>query len=109
MAGVVLFTVVALIWLFSGSSKSKSSPQRSISGKPPVVLVTAFEEKGVSADYIKSVKDNRKQYAAKHGRPKYPPIRELQGLLTRPYQAMKRTSCRPHFTMSKARPRPGPR
>lgn len=70
VAGVVLLAVVALIWLFSGSSKSKSSSQRSISGKPPVVLVTAFEEKGVSADYIKSIKDNRKQYAAKHGKQK---------------------------------------
>ncbi|KAI1846454.1 hypothetical protein JX265_005022 [Neoarthrinium moseri] len=60
--------ILFIIWLFSGSS-SKHSPQRTISGKPPVVIVTVFDEKtwGGSPEYLESIKDNREQYASKHG------------------------------------------
>lgn len=58
--------ILALIWILSrGGSRGHS--ERKISGKPPVVVVTVFDEKNDHLDYIKSVKENRLQYAEKHG------------------------------------------
>ncbi|KAH9908129.1 galactosyl transferase GMA12/MNN10 family-domain-containing protein [Xylariomycetidae sp. FL2044] len=57
--------VIALIWLFSGHSKSGGGHK--ISGKPPVVLVTVFDDKHENAAYNKNIRDNRMQYAEKHG------------------------------------------
>lgn len=67
MAGLA---ILFLIWLFSGSSGSRtkqSSSERVISGKPPVVIVTVFDEKSGNAEAIKNLKENRIQYAKKHG------------------------------------------
>ncbi|KAK9417526.1 putative Alpha-1,2-galactosyltransferase C8D2.17 [Seiridium unicorne] len=63
--------ILFLIWLFSGRSpkRSTSSPRRVISGDPPVVIVTVFDEKlwAGQPEYLEDIKDNREQYAAKHG------------------------------------------
>ncbi|KAI4600296.1 hypothetical protein KJ359_000650 [Pestalotiopsis sp. 9143b] len=63
--------ILFLIWLFSGSgSKSGSGRQgRVISGDPPVVMVTVFDEKlwGGHPEYLSDIRDNRMQYAEKHG------------------------------------------
>ncbi|ETS77379.1 hypothetical protein PFICI_11253 [Pestalotiopsis fici W106-1] len=63
--------IMFLIWLFSGSSSKSSSGRRGrvISGDPPVVMVTVFDEKlwGGSPDYLEDIRDNRMQYAEKHG------------------------------------------
>jgi mannan polymerase II complex MNN11 subunit len=64
---VILF----LIWMFSGrgSKSSSGSPKRVISGNPPVVVVTVFDERlwGGHPEYLEDVRDNREKYAAKHG------------------------------------------
>ena len=77
--------VFALLWLLSGrggggrggasragsrgldTSAATKAAERKIPGKPPVVLVTVFHEKSDNAEYIKNIKDNRLQYAEKHG------------------------------------------
>lgn len=37
------------------------------SGNPPAVLVTVFDEGGYDKPYLDMIKDNRIQYAKKHG------------------------------------------
>ncbi|KAI0542049.1 galactosyl transferase GMA12/MNN10 family-domain-containing protein [Xylaria digitata] len=56
--------VLGLIWLFS-SSKHKGP--RVITGRPPVVVVTVFDDKYDNTAYSQHIKDNRIQYAEKHG------------------------------------------
>ncbi|KAI1083940.1 glycosyltransferase family 34 protein [Whalleya microplaca] len=56
--------IIGLIWLFSGSSKHA---RHVITGKPPVVIVTVFDDKIESSAYTKNIKENRIQYAEKHG------------------------------------------
>ncbi|KAI0837305.1 glycosyltransferase family 34 protein [Hypoxylon sp. FL0890] len=62
---LLALAVIGLIWLFSGGSKH--SKHRTISGKPPVVLVTVFDDRNDNSVYIKNIKENRVQYAEKHG------------------------------------------
>ena len=75
--------VLALLWLLSGrrgsggashagargldTSAATKAAERKIPGKPPVVVVTVFHEKNDNAEYIRNIKDNRLQYAEKHG------------------------------------------
>ncbi|RWA11620.1 hypothetical protein EKO27_g3479 [Xylaria grammica] len=63
---IVLFglVILGLIWLFSGS---KYKGPRPITGKPPVVVVTVFDDKYDNTAYSQHIKDNRIQYAEKHG------------------------------------------
>ncbi|KAI0806390.1 galactosyl transferase GMA12/MNN10 family-domain-containing protein [Xylaria sp. FL0064] len=61
LAGIAIF---GLIWLLSGP-KHKGS--RTITGKPPVVVVTVFDDKYDNTGYSQQIKDNRLQYAEKHG------------------------------------------
>ncbi|KAI0506597.1 galactosyl transferase GMA12/MNN10 family-domain-containing protein [Xylaria bambusicola] len=63
---IVLFAlaILGLIWLFS--SPKPSGPRR-ITGKPPVVVVTVFDDKYDNTAYSQHIKDNRIQYAEKHG------------------------------------------
>ncbi|KAI1210310.1 glycosyltransferase family 34 protein [Annulohypoxylon truncatum] len=56
--------IIGLIWLFSGSSKHT---KHTISGKPAVVLVTVFDEGSDNSAYHKNIRENRMQYAEKHG------------------------------------------
>ena len=42
--------------------------ERIPSGTPPVVIVTVLETEGYSKDYINNIKENRIEYAKKHGR-----------------------------------------
>jgi mannan polymerase II complex MNN11 subunit len=39
------------------------------SGTPPVVIVTVMKADGYSKEYLEDIKDNRIQYARKHGKP----------------------------------------
>ncbi|KAI0440979.1 galactosyl transferase GMA12/MNN10 family-domain-containing protein [Xylaria telfairii] len=63
---ILLFglAIVGLIWLFSGSKHKGPHP---ITGKPPVVVVTVFDDKYGNTAYSKQIQDNRIQYAEKHG------------------------------------------
>ncbi|KAI0479238.1 galactosyl transferase GMA12/MNN10 family-domain-containing protein [Xylariaceae sp. FL0804] len=66
---IFLLAIFGLVWLFSGGSKHRygRSSERPISGQPPVVLVTVFDGSWDNTAYLKDIKDNRSQYAAKHG------------------------------------------
>ncbi|ORY56113.1 galactosyl transferase GMA12/MNN10 family-domain-containing protein [Pseudomassariella vexata] len=73
---ITCVAILFVIWLFSGSSSTKSSTRSSsrhvITGEPPVVIVTVFDSKSVKGDsdynYIKDVMENRVAYAEKHGK-----------------------------------------
>ncbi|KAI0016625.1 glycosyltransferase family 34 protein [Xylariomycetidae sp. FL0641] len=62
---IFLLGLFALIWLVSGGSAYGG--ERRSSGKPPVVVVTVFDDNYYSTAYAKNIKDNRQQYAEKHG------------------------------------------
>jgi mannan polymerase II complex MNN11 subunit len=53
----VLFTISRI---FGGSDGTPS-------GTPPVVIVTVMDVDNYSADYLESIKENRDEYAKKHG------------------------------------------
>ncbi|KAI1117458.1 galactosyl transferase GMA12/MNN10 family-domain-containing protein [Nemania sp. NC0429] len=63
---ILLFVLAisGIIWLFSGS---KHKGPRPLTGKPPVVVVTVFDDKYDNTAYSQHIKDNRIQYAEKHG------------------------------------------
>ena len=42
--------------------------ERIPSGTPPVVIVTVVDEENYSSQYIKNIKENRIEYARKHGK-----------------------------------------
>ncbi len=56
--GIVLFIISQI---FGGSNGIPS-------GTPPVVIVTVLDPDSYSKEYIDNVKDNRIEYARKHGR-----------------------------------------
>jgi hypothetical protein len=97
--------ILLLIWLFSPGSSSKPSPMRAISGKPPVVIVTVFDEKtwGGEPEYLKSIKDNREEYAKLHGKNCYRRYPWCTATLTGSNQDMERISCRQVATNSTVR------
>ncbi len=58
-AGAVLFILSQV--LGAGS-------ERTPSGTPPVVIVTVLDLESYSQDYISKIKENRIEYAKKHGK-----------------------------------------
>jgi len=65
--GVIGF-IFLLSSLFGGGGSSGSSEARIPSGQPPVVIVTVLDQGLFSESYYQNIKDNRIQYAKKHGR-----------------------------------------
>jgi mannan polymerase II complex MNN11 subunit len=72
LTGLFFFAVIYL--LTRPSSKHAAPTQRAPRGTPPVVLVTVLDESKYSKAYLETVKENRLQYAEKHGRPIHPQI-----------------------------------
>ncbi|KAK0706414.1 galactosyl transferase GMA12/MNN10 family-domain-containing protein [Lasiosphaeria miniovina] len=65
LAGLALITFIYLVtWASHGHG---AYSQHRPSGKPPVVLVTVLDEVKYSKAYIDAVKENRIQYAERHG------------------------------------------
>lgn len=62
MAVVVLLLIWAMIFRTQGADKD-SIPH----GTPPVIVVTPIEEEGYSPAYIENIKQNRIEYAKRHG------------------------------------------
>lgn len=59
---------IALFYLLTRGGGSRHSTRHAPSGKPPVVIVTVIDEEDhYSAHYLESVRENRIQYAEKHG------------------------------------------
>jgi mannan polymerase II complex MNN11 subunit len=47
-------------------------PERIPLGTPPVVIVTVLDPENFSKDYINNIKENRMEYAKKHGKDLWP-------------------------------------
>lgn len=66
MIALVGLAFIAILYLLSraGGRRARRAP----SGKPPVVIVTVIDEADhYGKDYLDSVRENRIQYAEKHG------------------------------------------
>jgi mannan polymerase II complex MNN11 subunit len=74
LIAVAGFFFLSVIYLLTRPSSQHAAPtQRAPRGTPPVVLVTVLDESKYSKAYLETVKQNRLQYAEKHGRPIPPP------------------------------------
>jgi mannan polymerase II complex MNN11 subunit len=68
LAGLFFLTLLYLVTRPSGSRNAVPVP-RVPKGNPPVVLVTVLDVTKYSKAYLETVKENRMQYAEKHGMP----------------------------------------
>lgn len=70
MIALVGLAFIAIIYLLSrASGRGGHGTRRAPSGKPPVVIVTVIDESDhYSKEYLDLVRENRIQYAEKHGR-----------------------------------------
>lgn len=65
---VIGLLVLSVVFLFSRIFRSNSSVDTPVtSGSPQVVVVTVFDEQGLSDRYIQRIKQNREDYAKRHG------------------------------------------
>jgi mannan polymerase II complex MNN11 subunit len=64
-AVVGTLVVGSIIWLLS---RLFGGGDGIPSGSPPVVILTVVDEVNYSKEYIKMIKDNRIEYAKKHGK-----------------------------------------
>jgi mannan polymerase II complex MNN11 subunit len=64
---LVLVAILGLIWVLSGRSQEEVYREYVPSGKPPIVIVTVIDPTSYSATYLKSIQENRRRYAEKHG------------------------------------------
>ncbi len=65
LAGLAFITLIYLLTRSGGRQGQYKAHKPS--GKPPVVLVTVFDESKFPREYTDLIKENRRQYAAKHG------------------------------------------
>lgn len=111
LVGLAFF---ALIWLITRAGGSRGVSRRQPTGNPPAVIVTVIDEKKYSKGYIQNIKENRIQYAEKHGlsnprislwRRSY--SRENMELIGNFKQVTKLSSPALRTTTSKKHPHPG--
>ncbi|KAJ4307185.1 putative alpha-1,6-mannosyltransferase mnn11 [Collariella sp. IMI 366227] len=68
LTGLAFLTLIYLFTRQSSSSIGHATPkQRVPKGNPPVVLVTVLDQTKFGHEYLETVKENRRQYAEKHG------------------------------------------
>ncbi|KAF7545751.1 hypothetical protein G7Z17_g8945 [Cylindrodendrum hubeiense] len=64
---LLVLTVIGCFWFLSGPKKETPYKEHAPSGNPPVVILTVVDPTKYSESYLKSITDNREEYAAKHG------------------------------------------
>ncbi len=69
LPALVALAVVGIIILLSrqGHSKQGVPARHAPSGKPPAVIVTVLDENSYKKDFLDMVRENRENYAEKHG------------------------------------------
>ncbi|UNI16093.1 putative alpha-1,6-mannosyltransferase mnn11 [Purpureocillium takamizusanense] len=65
--GLGLFVFLCIFYLLFGRSKPSPYHERVPSGTPSVVLVTVIDPTNWNNAYLSTIKENREQYAARHG------------------------------------------
>jgi mannan polymerase II complex MNN11 subunit len=68
--GIVLFVIISGLFLLSRYSHTPASGVISATipaGTPGVVLVTLFDSEVLSQSYAQNIKNNREDYASRHG------------------------------------------
>jgi mannan polymerase II complex MNN11 subunit len=66
----IAITVVAVGAILFLVSRLFGGGERIPSGTPPVVIVTVVDDSTYTKEYIKNMKENRIEYARKHGKTK---------------------------------------
>lgn len=64
---LLLLALLGGLYLLSGSRRPDPYHEHVPSGNPPVVIVTVVDPTIYSETYLKTIRENREQYAAKHG------------------------------------------
>ena len=82
---LLLLAFLGGLYLLSGSSRHDPYHEHVPSGNPSVVIVTVVDPATYSNTYLKTIQNNREQYAAKHGaqRPGGPRLGLRDRMLTR--------------------------
>lgn len=84
---LLVLTIVGFLWFLSGPREEPPYREHVPSGKPPVVILTVVDPTKYSNEYLKTITDNREQYAAKHGEHHMEVSSTVSQLLTRRLQA----------------------
>jgi mannan polymerase II complex MNN11 subunit len=61
------FAFIVLIYLLTRPTRHAPYKSYAPTGNPPVVIVSVFDEMKYDKPYLDMIKDNRIQYAEKHG------------------------------------------
>ncbi|RSL97670.1 hypothetical protein BHE90_002102 [Fusarium euwallaceae] len=64
---LLLLGAIGCLWLLFGSRGETQYREHVPSGNPPVVILTVLDNRQYSSAYLKSIQNNREQYAARHG------------------------------------------
>ncbi|KAK7429051.1 putative alpha-1,6-mannosyltransferase mnn11 [Neonectria magnoliae] len=64
---LLVVAIAGVFWFFSGPKKDAPYREHVPSGKPPVVILTVIDPTKYSDSYLKTVRENREQYAKRHG------------------------------------------
>ncbi|KAH6897408.1 galactosyl transferase GMA12/MNN10 family-domain-containing protein [Thelonectria olida] len=64
---LLLLTVIGGAWFFLGSKSQPPYREHVPSGSPPVLILTVLDTTKYTEAYLQTIKDNREQYAQRHG------------------------------------------
>ncbi len=72
LLGYAVLGILTLYLFYSYlASSTAAAHDGEIEPNPDIVMVTVFDEKTMSKEYIRMIKANREDYAARHGMPVY--------------------------------------
>ncbi|KAL1884328.1 hypothetical protein VTK73DRAFT_22 [Phialemonium thermophilum] len=68
VVAIIGLAIITFLYLISRGSSGQGPPREHVpSGKPPAVIVTVLDESDFRRPYLETVKENRRQYAERHG------------------------------------------